>query len=116
MTEQEKSEMLLEERYATLRSKVRDIYQECHIRSFAKKVNTDRLDVLRSKKTTFFNRKKVQLEIDSLEQENSDIDVFLGQLEDMLVPLASEMEDIEGKIGDRLCSLYGKDYNWWVRR
>jgi len=106
--------MMLEERYATLRVGVRDIYQESNVKMCTKRMNIREIDELRQK-MRFYNKKKIQHEIDLLKKENDDIDAFLHDLSDRLAPLSKEMEEIESKIGDRLKMLYGKDFHWWVR-
>ena len=106
--------MVLEEQYATLRVEVRDIYQESSIKLCTKQMNIHEIAKLRQK-IRFYNKKKIQHEIDLLEKENNDIDVSLQDLSDRLTPLSEEMEEIESKIGDRLKMLYGKDFHWWVR-
>ena len=107
--------MLLEERYATLRVEVRDIYEECDAKALVKQSNIETIEGLQ-RRVNFFNKKKVQYQIDLLKQENDEIEAFIASIGDKLSPLADEMEDIESKIGDRLSLLYGKDYHWWVRR
>jgi len=114
MTEEEKNFMLCEERYATLRVKVRDIYQECDFKSGTKKLNLQRIELLRSK-MNIFNRRRFQSAIDVFEKENKEIDDFLNSVPDMLIPIADEMKELEDKLGERGSMLYGRDFQWWIR-
>ena len=115
MTDEEKQRMLLEERYATVRVQVRDAYDKCRFMQISRASNDNSIKLLEDKKH-FFNRKKIQKNIDEILLENDNIDTMLEEIREYLEPLAKEMEELEAELGDRASIYYGRDDEWWIRK
>ena len=113
MTEEDKEKMLLEERYATLRTEVRDKNEEYRIlQSERLECEAERtcLCVKRHWYSVFTDRKirKLSKKIDSLDDQ-------LFELMKSLEPLSIELDEVEGKLGVRASELYGREGSWWIR-
>ena len=114
LSDEEKSTMLLEERYATVRSQVRDAYEKCRCMFISVNSNKNEVKRLETSKN-FFNKRKVQKNIDDILKQTDDMNQMLADLREYLKPLEREMRELESKLGDRAKYLYGRDDHWWVR-
>lgn len=115
MDEQTRQQMLTEERYATVRSQVRDIYDEYRGMLCQKNSNNAKIKELENKQN-MFNKNRIQKNIDAMQYENQNLDDDIAHLKDRLQPLADEMAELEEKLGTRAEYLYGKDPEWWIRK
>ena len=114
MTDAERQKFLLQERYVTVRSLVRDAYEKCQ----TMKMSIDKNDVSIKKledKKTIFNKRKIQKSIDKILEENSTIEVKRAELIEFLRPYAEELDKLEEQLGEDADKHYSREDNWWIR-
>ena len=114
MTDEEKRMMLLEERYATVRSLVRDAYEKCQIAAQTRQWNADNIKRLENKRN-IFNKKKTDQTIDEILVADEDLETMMAKIRDYLEVLEEELESLERVLGKKAEDYYGRDDEWWVR-
>lgn len=115
MTDQEKEQMLLEERYATIRSQVRDDYISYNVWKRERANNSQYIEELSHKKN-IFNFISINKQIKEALKWNEELDRKIQEIEDKLQPYDDEMKEIESKLGSRLEALYGREQGWWIKK
>ena len=115
VSEEQKQKWLLEERYAAVRTEVRDAYEKCMIAARMLQYNSNEIKKLEDKRN-MFTAKKIDKSIDEILSSNQDLDITISELRECLSKLSAEMEDLEKKLGLRAECLYGRDPGWWIRK
>lgn len=129
MTEEQKKQALLEERYAYLRSEVRQSYDVFRFATEQLTFNNNQIQKLEAEeenivaKKRWFNAGKTLAALDANLQEQSirkervtQLQIGMETLRNYVELLAEEINELAGIIGvERVEELYGTEGEWWKR-
>ena len=129
MTEEQKKRALLEERYAYLRSEVRQSYDVFRFATEQLTFNNSQIQKLEAEEENIVAKKRwfnvgkslaaldVNLQEQSVRKERvTQLQIGMETLRNYVELLADEIDELAGIIGvERVKELYGTEGEWWKR-